>query len=73
MSQHSGPHFRVVPDDERCEAIVLGIAHCYWEWQRVDHRCPRRANQGRAGRMVCHLHAKAKEVKYQCQTFAKNN
>lgn len=64
MSQHSGPHFQVAPDDQRCEAIVKGKKSHHWEWQRVDRRCPLRANQGRAGHLVCHVHAKTKEVEF---------
>ena len=64
MSQHSGPHWDVVTDDQRCEAIVKGMPSYHWEWMRVDHRCPRRANQGRAGHMVCHIHGRAKQVNF---------
>jgi hypothetical protein len=64
MSQHSGPHFNVVANDLRCEAMVAGIPSYHWEWQRLDHRCPRRANQSRAGRLVCYQHGAAKKVQW---------
>jgi hypothetical protein len=54
----------VPPDDQRCEALVAGIPSYNFEWQRLDHRCPRRANQGRAGRAVCYSHAKAKRLRF---------
>jgi hypothetical protein len=64
VSRHEGPDFRVVPDDQRCEAMVRGVKSHNFEWQRVDHRCPREANQGRAGRMVCHIHGRSKRVEW---------
>jgi hypothetical protein len=64
MSKHSGPDF-YVPDEEKCEAIVKGIRGYVFEWQRIDHRCPRRANQGRNGHVVCHIHARSKEVNFK--------
>ena len=64
MSRHSGPDFRVPPSDERCEAMVRGIPNYNFEWQRRDHRCPRRANQSRAGRSVCYQHGAAKKVRW---------
>jgi hypothetical protein len=63
MSRHSGPHY-TAPDDERCEALVPGHPDYNWRWMRVDHRCPRRANQGRDGHIVCFQHAAAKTVTY---------
>lgn len=52
----------VAPDDQRCEALVRGHPSWTFDWQRVDHRCPKRANQGRAGRIVCHIHARSKQI-----------
>lgn len=68
MSRHSGPHFTVPPDDQRCEAMVRGIPSYNFEWQRLDHRCPRRANQTRGLPFsvetiaVCHAHARSKTI-----------
>jgi hypothetical protein len=73
VSHHKGPDFRLPPDDQRCEAIVQGHPSYNWEWMRVDHRCPRRANQGRVGRMVCHIHARAKEVRFNDVQSAGDN
>jgi hypothetical protein len=63
MSRHDGPDF-FVPDDERCEAIVKGMPSYSYEWMRHDHRCPRKANQSRGPYTVCHIHARAKQVRF---------
>lgn len=63
MSRHSGPDLTVPPDNQRCEALVKGKKSMYsYDWQREDHRCPRPSNQGRDGRMVCHIHGRSKKV-----------
>jgi hypothetical protein len=62
VSRHSGPDFTVPPDDQRCEALVKGKSAPYFEWQREDHRCPRRAVQCRGPIAVCPGHARAKFV-----------
>jgi hypothetical protein len=62
MSRHDGPDF-YVPEDQRCEALVAGHRSWHWKWLRVDHRCPRRANQMRAGLAVCHIHGRSKQVR----------
>ena len=64
MSQHSGPHHRLPPDDQRCEALVPGHPSYNWEWMRYDHRCPRKANQARSGRSVCYQHGAMKKVQF---------
>jgi hypothetical protein len=47
----------VVPvADLRCEAFVRGWRRAPFEWMRLDHRCPRKANQARMGRSVCWQH-----------------
>lgn len=61
MSYHSRPEF-VAPTDQRCEALVKGRLSFHYEWMRVDHQCPRRANQMRGTLSVCHIHARAKRV-----------
>lgn len=61
MSYHSGPEY-TAPDDQRCEALVKGHPSWHYEWVKVDHRCPKTANQMRGQLAVCHLHAKAKTV-----------
>lgn len=63
MSRHSGPEY-TAPDDIRCEAIVKGHPSYHWEWVRKDHRCPKKANQMRAGYAVCYQHATVKNVEY---------
>jgi hypothetical protein len=60
---HSGPEYEA-PDDIRCEALVKGHPSYVYEWQRRDHRCPRRANQMRGPRQVCFQHARMREVEY---------
>lgn len=62
MTIHSGPHFNVPPDDQRCEALVKGQPSYVFEWMKHDHRCPRRANQMRGTIAVCHQHARARNV-----------
>jgi hypothetical protein len=70
VSRHSGPHFTLPPDDQRCDAVVRGIPSYNWKWQRVDHRCPRRASQTRGvpGSLdimaVCHAHARSRTVQH---------
>lgn len=64
MSHHDGPHFTLPAPEDRCQAIVKGQPSYHWKWMREDHQCPRKANQGRAGKLVCHQHAKAKDVTY---------
>lgn len=64
MSRHSGPEF-VAPNDIRCEAIVKGHPSWNWQWCRVDHQCPRKANQMRGLHKVCYQHAEVKNVKYK--------
>jgi hypothetical protein len=49
---------------DQCEAVVPGHPTWAYEWVRVDHQCPRRANQGREGRLVCWQHAQAKQIHY---------
>lgn len=61
VSGHAGPEY-TAPDDQRCEALVRGQPGWNWAWVKVNHRCPKTANQMRAGIAVCHLHAKAKTV-----------
>jgi len=63
MSRHRGPDF-FVPEEERCEAIVKGVPSYHWQWMRIDHRCPRKANQSRGFHVVCHIHARAKQVNF---------
>jgi len=63
MSRHSGPEY-TAPDEVRCQALVKGHPSWHWEWLRVDHQCPKRANQMRAGHLVCYLHAKMKDPTY---------
>lgn len=62
MSGHIGPEY-TAPSSQRCEALVKGKPSWHWEWVKVDHRCPKTANQMRAGIAVCHIHARAKQVK----------
>ena len=62
MSNHWGPE-GCAPNELRCEALVKGTGKAYyWNWTRYDRRCSRKANQGREGFSVCHVHAKTKEV-----------
>jgi hypothetical protein len=61
VTRHSGPESEV-PDDQRCEALVKGHPAWVFEWMKVDHRCPKRANQCRSGRAVCHIHARSKTI-----------
>lgn len=62
MTQHSGPDFKVPEQGDRCQAIVKGQPNWNWQWMRVDHQCPKTANQGRDGKLVCHVHARAKTI-----------
>jgi len=68
MSRHSGPHFTLPPDGQRCEALVKGHPSYHWEWMRTDHRCPRKACQTRGLSFdvrvisVCYQHAKSKAI-----------
>jgi hypothetical protein len=61
MSNHHGPEC-VAPEELRCEALVKARSGYFYEWSKYDHRCPKRANQGRLGRPVCHIHAKTREI-----------
>lgn len=67
MSRHSGPGATIPPDDQRCEALVVGHPSWNWEWMRVDHRCPKVACQSREVDReivsVCHVHARARSVR----------
>ncbi len=58
---HSGPEF-TAPDDQRCEALVPGHPSWYQEYTRHNHRCHKTAQQSRGGMVVCHVHARAREV-----------
>jgi hypothetical protein len=53
----------VAREDLRCEALVKGHPSWNFEWAKVDHRCPKVANQMRGELAVCHLHGKAKEIR----------
>jgi len=64
MSRHSGPEY-VAPDDIRCDAIVKGHPSYNWDWLKIDHRCPRKANQMRGLHSACYQHAEAKNVKWR--------
>lgn len=58
-------HYRaeyVAPDDQRCQALVKGQPSYVFAWMKVDHQCPKTANQMRGHIAVCHLHARAKNV-----------
>lgn len=49
----------------RCEAMTKACVDNTWQiWRREPHRCVRRAVQGRAGRSVCALHARMKDVTF---------
>lgn len=62
MSYHSRPEF-TAPQGQRCECLVRGRLSHYYQWQRVDHQCPKRANQMRHRDLaVCHVHARAKKI-----------
>lgn len=61
MTKHSGPE-SVAPDDQRCEALVKGKPNYTFDWMKVDHRCPRRANQMRGPIACCYQHARMETV-----------
>lgn len=61
MSYHHRPEF-TAPDEQRCEALVRGKKSNPYMWMKIDHRCPKTANQMRGTLSVCHVHAKTKEV-----------
>lgn len=69
MSNHYGPE-GLAPDEVRCEALVRGHKGWNWQWCKVDHRCPKRANQMRGAFSVCHIHARAKKVECYHENFA---
>lgn len=62
MTFHSGPEY-AAPDKDRCEAVVLGRSSRY-DWIKIDHCCPRKANQMRGSHLVCWQHAKMREIRY---------
>ncbi len=66
MSFDSGPEY-TAPDEQRCDALVRGHPSWTFIWMRSDHRCPKTANQSRAGKSVCHAHARAKQVEWFSQ------
>lgn len=63
MAYRDRPEF-CAPDDQRCEALTKPVKDTYQVWRREPHQCVRRAVQSRAGRVVCHLHARMENVKF---------
>lgn len=62
MSRHDRPE-STAPEGQRCECLVRGKKGNVWyDWQKKDHRCPRRAQQMRGGIAVCYSHSIAKKV-----------
>lgn len=61
MSNHTSAEY-VAPDDIRCGALVKGQPTWVFAWMKIDHQCPKRANQMRGDTQVCHLHAKSKAL-----------
>ncbi len=63
MSYRDMPDCKVPPSHLRCEALTRP-GQGWQDWQRLPHRCVRKAVQGRDGRSVCALHARVREVIY---------
>lgn len=61
MSYHSRPEY-IAPQDQRCGALVSGHKSWAYDWAKIDHQCPKTANQMRGPIPVCHIHAKARKV-----------
>lgn len=53
----------IAPDDLRCDALVRS-KRGWPDWARVDHRCPRCAQQSRAAHSVCYTHAIVERVEW---------
>lgn len=46
MSYHARPEY-IAPDEQRCGALVPGHPSWAYDWAKVDHQCPKTANQMR--------------------------